>query len=787
MLKIVYWFYLIGVVLYASVCSDAFKAVDKEVKQYTRIIDHIEEYHSSCNVVYAYSIFLHNPTEMDLLEKDNAYGEQLGKFVKEYPYISKLIVNKKTYKFFKYYYSIQKQAIDYSIKQSFSLNELQNKNNLVYVQMALQIIGDDVNKEILTKQIKDLKRRYSLDDMKVVLEFWAVVKQKYKNSYRDNKTLFAKLEQALDIYTLRTLKKYALYGADFYPVLLPRKIQAKNYMKTMKYLMNTLNINQTSIAQQAFFLKNISLDIEIALADGHTNEEVIQYFKVFIQKQFIHQFGELRSCMEKQGLAMVVSDHLDAKLKWKKEDKQLFYKIIKELKRVKGKKEKLNILGLYNYASSVYGRMNLDNQKEMFNSIVNLPTQNIIFNLSLVYGLGKNTSYFSSIINNPNRLYRNKAYVNMLYDVRDNVMMLDLYRKLTTRKEFYEKIDFLVNNPDEIGEMTTGEKIEFVVNTVDYISYATMITGVGLVTNLAKVLVVNGIKGEVKQGIKQAGKLMLAELKTMKGQAVRQWERFAVDLDKASEVLPRSKIWELSKLSYAKAPNAVKRELAKMNLSEAQKDAVYLRIAIYQGKLSKKEASILFKNLGGTKGFREGLSKVIGNSTVKTRGHLNELRIANYASERGFDVVEIGKRFNDGIKRGDSDIDILLRKNGQDIVIEAKQYAKTTKMPLDKFRGDLDTLIAYEKSHPDRKVLKTFTFTKKPKSKKLLRQYQFWAKKKGVNLIFGTPKQQIDEIAKLTQQGVSEMMVSSMFIAVPAIYGVYRYFYTTEQKQLCER
>ncbi len=783
-MRIFYLFSLMGVVLYASVCPNAFKAVDKEAKQYSRIIDHIEEYRSSCNVVYAYSIFLHNSTEMDLLEKDNTYAEQLGKFVKEYPYISKLIVNKKTYEFFKHYYTTQKKAIDRSMKRSFSHYELKNKKNLVYVRMALQITGESFDDKTLTKQIKNLKRRYPLDDMKVVLEFWAVVKHKYKNSYRDNKTLFAKLEQALDIYTLRTLKKYALYGADFYPVLLPRKIQAENYMKTMKSLMNTLNVNQTSMAQQAFFLKNISLDVEIALADGHTNEEVVQYFKVFVQKQFIHQFGELKNCMEKQGLAMVVSDHLDAKLKWKEEDELLFYRIIRELKRVKGAKEKLNILGLYNYAADMYGRMDSDKQKEMFNSIVNLPTQNIVFNLSLIYGLGENTPYFKDIINNPNRLYANEAYSKMLYDVRDDgVVLLELYRNKDTRTKFYDEITFLVNNPDEIGEPTDSEKIEFVVNTVDYLSYATMITGVGLVANIGKALVVRGIKGGVKQG----GKLILTELKTMKGQAVRQWERFAVNLDKASDTFPRNKIWELSKLSGAKAPVAVKKELAKMNLSEVQKDAVYLRIAIYQGKLSKKEASILFKNLGGKKGFREGLSKVIGNSTAKTRGHLNELRIANYASEKGFDVVEIGKRFNDGIKRGDSDIDILLRKNGQDIVIEAKQYAKTTKMPLDKFRGDLDTLIAYEKSHPNRKVLKVFTFTKKPINKEWLRQYELWAKKKGVNLIFGTPKKQIDEIARLAHQGVSEMMVSSMFIALPSVYGAYRYFYTSEQKQLCER
>ncbi len=765
----------------ASVCTDAYKKVDKKTKEYSRIISHINEYQSSCNVVYAYSIFLHNPTEMDLLEKDNTYAERLGGFVKDYPYASKLIANRKVFEFFDHYGFSEKTIINKSVKRSFSQYELKNKKNLIYVQMALQIVGDGLNNKTLTRQIKILKRQYTLDDMKVVLELWGIVKAKYKNSYRDNNTLFTLLEQTIYIYTLRTLKNYTLYSADFYPVLLPKKLRSKTYMQAMKSLMNTLNVNHTSMEQQAFFLKNISLDIEIALADGYTQDEIVQYFKAFVEKRFINQFGQL-NCSEKQGLAMLASDHLDAKLKWKNDDKSLFYKIIKELKKVRGTKEKLNILGLYNYAAGVYGSMDTPKKKEMFEYLANLPTKNVIFNLSLIYALGENTPYFKDIINNPNRLYTNKAYGKMLYDIRDDgVVLLELYRNKKTRQKFYKEITFLVNEPNEIGEMTTNEKIEFAVDTMDYLSYATMITGVGIVANLGKALMTRGIKGTIKQG----GKLVVTELKTMKGQVIRQWETRS--LDTAADVLPRKKIRELSKLSDDLAPKAVWKEIQKMNLTPVQQDAVYLRIAIRQNKLSKKEAARMFKNLAGKKGFREGLSKVIGNSKAKTRGHLNELRIANHASEKGFEVVEIGKRFNDGIKRGDSDIDIMLRKNGQDIVIEAKQYSKKTKMPLDKFRGDLDTLRAYETSHPNKNVLKVFTFTKKPQSKDLLRQYEFWAKKKGVKLIFGTPKQQIDEIAKLTHQGVSEIMLASMFMSVPVVYGVYQYFYTSEQKQLCER
>jgi len=171
----------------------------------------------------------------------------------------------------------------------------------------------------------------------------------------------------------------------------------------------------------------------------------------------------------------------------------------------------------------------------------------------------------------------------------------------------------------------------------------------------------------------------------------------------------------------------------------------YLRVALYRGKISKSEATKFYKNLGGVEGFSSTLSKVIGNSKNVTVGHLNELHIANSAVKNGFKVVGIGKKFNDGIKKSLTDIDILLHKNGRDILIEAKSYASGTRMPLDKFKSDLDTLNSYEKI-TGRESLKIFTFTEKPRSEALLKQYQFWADKKGVQLIFGSPAEQMEQI-----------------------------------------
>jgi hypothetical protein len=70
-------------------------------------------------------------------------------------------------------------------------------------------------------------------------------------------------------------------------------------------------------------------------------------------------------------------------------------------------------------------------------------------------------------------------------------------------------------------------------------------------------------------------------------------------------------------------------------------------------------------------------------------------------------------------------------------------------MPIDKYKSDLDTLVIYGNNISKGKSIKVFSFTEKPTNKELLRQYQLWADKKGVQLIFGTPIQQVEQIKML--------------------------------------
>ena len=114
-------------------------------------------------------------------------------------------------------------------------------------------------------------------------------------------------------------------------------------------------------------------------------------------------------------------------------------------------------------------------------------------------------------------------------------------------------------------------------------------------------------------------------------------------------------------------------------------------------------------------------------------------------------VKGIGVRFDDGIKKGETDIDVLLELKNRKIAIEAKDYLPTTKIPLDSFRADLISLAQYAKQQPPPNVIKVFSMTNKPNDAVALRILEKEADKHGVQLIFGNPEQQIIQIRQLQQ------------------------------------
>ena len=199
----------------------------------------------------------------------------------------------------------------------------------------------------------------------------------------------------------------------------------------------------------------------------------------------------------------------------------------------------------------------------------------------------------------------------------------------------------------------------------------------------------------------------------------------------------------LSKLAREhKGAEKVGKYLGKELLTDEGREEALLRIAVRNRVISEDEALGLFSRLSGVKGFRSTLRQVIGNKQPKAQGHLNELRIADRASQRGFSVKEIGERFDDGIKAHSTDIDVVLEKNGKVFALEAKDYTSTTRLPLDQFRADMDSLVKYQTQMKPNKVIPVFSITRRPSHPNDWKVLQTEAAKRGINLIDGPPDEQ---------------------------------------------
>ncbi len=179
-------------------------------------------------------------------------------------------------------------------------------------------------------------------------------------------------------------------------------------------------------------------------------------------------------------------------------------------------------------------------------------------------------------------------------------------------------------------------------------------------------------------------------------------------------------------------------EIPETNRIEILEDT-YLRILVAQKKLVRHEAEEFFKNLKSTPGFRETLRKISGNNPNASAGHLNELRLASSARRLGFNVREIAMPFNDGLKAGQTDIDLILEYNGNVLAIEAKDYSSSTRLPMDSFRADMDSLVQYQNFSLGQNITKVFTLSHKPENLLDFQLIQKETSRRGVELFIGTP------------------------------------------------
>ena len=190
-----------------------------------------------------------------------------------------------------------------------------------------------------------------------------------------------------------------------------------------------------------------------------------------------------------------------------------------------------------------------------------------------------------------------------------------------------------------------------------------------------------------------------------------------------------------------KGPAKVGSFLGKERLTPEGIEDALLRIAVRNGVIPEDEALGMFSRLSGVKGFSSTLRKVMANKQPMTQGHLNELRIADSASQRGFSVLGIGQKFDDGIKKALADIDVVVEKNGTVFALEAKDYAAKTRLPMDQFRADMETLREYKTALNKERVIPVFSVTRMPDSP------QDWqrllnAAEPDIRVIVGSPDEQ---------------------------------------------
>lgn len=163
--------------------------------------------------------------------------------------------------------------------------------------------------------------------------------------------------------------------------------------------------------------------------------------------------------------------------------------------------------------------------------------------------------------------------------------------------------------------------------------------------------------------------------------------------------LPETEIAELAaRCGKVGGLDEVGQILGRKLLNDSQLEDAFLRMAVKNGRLNMAEAEKVFTELAGTPGLRTLARKVNSVSDVQARGHLQEMLIGLRSKERGMEVQEFGKRFDDGVKGAPTDIDVVLSRAGKRLAIESKAYE--AEVPMDVVRADSVSLRAFCQSNP---------------------------------------------------------------------------------------
>jgi len=508
-MKFVMVFFLLGVLSYGSDCDYTHDHSTELSTYQIRIDNFITKNSLSCDVLYAYELVLGDEQEMIELENDIDYAKQLGAFVKDYPYMSKLCSSKIIFQKLNNYNLESKDSIEATLKIMHS----DDKRNILYVLMALNAQTENIDKERLESDLKRVQNMFSLDDLKLIMPYWTIYYEFYEKNKSSQNThdLFEKFLEIVKVVGLKHLEKYNVYRDEFFPYFMAEDYTNIAYTETINEL---LSLTQAKDEYKLFFLKTTAHDIEQTLnQNNYTKEEIIGYFGPLVKNEELIAMLSGVACDnptsdEERDLPLVISNTLDAKLDFIRGNERFYSQFIDSFNK-KSVNEQIALISYFNYLTMLYQRLSLaevSKQKNIaiLDDLLNNLTNDKLFNMRSIMIISEYSSYFDDLVNDN---WKNNKHREIFYLVRDDVRLLDsLKGQNFDENKFQNEITELIRTSNEnLDDMTSGEIFERTIDTLDYATMVIPGMGIGVYAfkQLAKKSIMLGIKQVAKYGIKK--------------------------------------------------------------------------------------------------------------------------------------------------------------------------------------------------------------------------------------------------------------------------------------------
>ncbi len=224
--------------------------------------------------------------------------------------------------------------------------------------------------------------------------------------------------------------------------------------------------------------------------------------------------------------------------------------------------------------------------------------------------------------------------------------------------------------------------------------------------------------------------------------AMLPWRGGVMGMGRLPDSLPQQEIDELAELSHMSVKIAGKR-IGAHKLSFAALEETYLRILISQNKLTERRAFELWRSLHNVEGFRTTLRKITSSNVAQCKGHMYELELAEAARQYKLQPCAVGKKFDDGVKRARTDLDVWLKDGDTNIFIQAKDYENVSFSSLPQFRADMNSLNALGQG------VRVFAMHNLPRSVHVRRALELAAEQRGVALLYGNAEEIMKQIRSI--------------------------------------